>query len=232
MSEMELSQKILLFIPSYLILLFSIICHECAHAYTAKKLGDHTSEQFVSFNPVPHILRSPFGLVVIPIVFFLLSDNGGMIGFASVPVNAMWAQRFPKKDALVSLSGPVANFIICAISIIALVVLLRSGVEFTSISSIESVGQGLFYMAITAFSLNLLLGFFNLIPVPPLDGCYVPLLFIPEASRRSYMNIIWNPSMSMPGILIAWLVFPGVATNIIYPVERFSYGVIDFLVNI
>src|SRR5260370_7999852 len=70
---------------SYVVFLFSTTCHEAAHAFVAKMGGDTTAALGgqVSLNPIPHIRRSPFGMVVIPIVSFLFS--GGMIGWARAP---------------------------------------------------------------------------------------------------------------------------------------------------
>jgi hypothetical protein len=95
---------------SYVVFLFSTTCHEAAHALVAKLGGDTTAALGgqVSLNPIPHIRRSPFGMVVIPIISFLFS--GGMIGWASAPYDPSWERRHPRRAAWMALAGPAANF--------------------------------------------------------------------------------------------------------------------------
>src|SRR5208282_5331142 len=91
----------------YVAFLFSTTCHEAAHAYVAKIGGDTTAALGgqVSLNPIPHIRRSPFGMVVFPILSFFLS-GGGMIGWASAPYDPLWERRHPRRSAWMALAGP------------------------------------------------------------------------------------------------------------------------------
>ena len=94
----------------YVVFLLSTTCHEAAHSLVAKWGGDTTALEGgqVSLNPWPHIRREPFGMVIIPIIG--IATGTGLIGWASAPYNAAWAQEHPKKAARMSLAGPAANF--------------------------------------------------------------------------------------------------------------------------
>ena len=199
----------------YVAFLLSLTCHEAAHALVAKWGGDLTAYNSgqVSLSPLPHIQREPFGTVLVPILSFLLS--GWMLGWGSAPYDPLWEQRHPKRAALMALAGPAANFLL-----VFLVVLLiqggtslgtfqaSGGLDFTRIvdatsGSAESVAR---FVSIL-FSLNLLLGTFNLIPVPPLDGHSAVGLVLPEDLFRRWLELVRSPMFSLLGLLIAWRYF-------------------------
>src|SRR6266849_7560343 len=106
---------------SYIVFLFSTTCHEASHALAAKIGGDSTAAMGgqVSLNPIPHIRRSPFGMVVFPILSFFLS-GGGMIGWASAPYDPLWERRHPRRSAWMALAGPAANFTLMLLAVGAL----------------------------------------------------------------------------------------------------------------
>src|SRR5204862_4039055 len=83
----------------YVVFLFSTTCHEASHALAAKIGGDDTAARGgqVSLNPVPHIQREIFGMVVVPILALFL--GGAMIGWASAPFDPDWQRRYPKRAA-------------------------------------------------------------------------------------------------------------------------------------
>src|SRR5258707_14174168 len=89
----------------YVAFLFSTTCHEAAHALVAKLGGDETAASGgqVSLNPVPHIQREPWGMVVIPILSFIFTR--GMIGWASGAFHPNWESRYPRPAAVMSLGG-------------------------------------------------------------------------------------------------------------------------------
>ena len=220
----------------YVVFLFSTTLHEAAHAWAAKRGGDPTAYHGgqVSLDPVPHIRREPFGMVVLPIVSVLIS--GWPFGFASAPYDPNWAMRHPKRAAGMALAGPAANLLL----VIAAGILLRGGEAAGVFQAPGSVGFGRVAEAATAagavwdsvatvvsvfFSLNLLLAVFNLLPLPPLDGSgALPLVMSPEGSRR-YQQFLWsNPALGWLGIFLAWqlvdVVFHPVflgAVNLLYP---------------
>ena len=199
----------------YVVFLFSTTCHEAAHALVAKLGGDETAALGgqVTLNPIPHIRRSPYGMVVFPILSFLFF--GGMIGFASAPYDPNWERRHPHRAALMALAGPATNFTLMLLGALG----LRLGAAFHWFSGPHSfVAQLLF----AVFSLNLLLGVFNLLPVPPLDGSSVIMLGMSESTANRYINTIRSGPYAMPGILLGIIVF-----NYIFPtIERFVQGLL------
>src|SRR5579863_9914406 len=94
----------------YVVFLFSTTCHEASHALVAKIGGDETAALGgqITLNPIPHIRREPFGMVVVPLLAFLFS--GQIIGWASAPFNPEWERRYPRRSAWMALAGPAANF--------------------------------------------------------------------------------------------------------------------------
>lgn len=190
----------------YAVFLFSTTCHEAAHSLVAKLGGDNTAALAgqVSLNPVPHIRRSPYGMVVFPLLsFFFL--NGGMIGFASAPYDPAWAKRHPHRSALMALAGPLTNFSLMILGAIG----LRAVTAFHLIQQDSYTGPYGFVaeLLFALFSLNLLLGVFNLLPVPPLDGSSVIMLLMSEDRARSYLDWIRSGTFALPGILIALVIF-------------------------
>jgi Zn-dependent protease len=199
----------------YVVFIFSTVCHEAAHAFTALKLGDKTAYEGgqVTLDPRPHIQREPIGTVVVPIISFLA--GGWMFGWASAPYDPYWAMRYPKRSAMMALVGPLSNFGL----VISTGVLIRLGMllnvfyapERINFSHVVGAEVGIFATLATVlsilFSLNLILGIFNLIPLPPLDGSGVLPLFFDENTARSYMRFVWNSPYMFFGIFIAWRLF-------------------------
>jgi Zn-dependent protease len=210
----------------YLAFLFSTTCHEAAHALAAKWGGDPTAFEGgqVTLNPVPHILRSPFGMVVVPILSFLL--GGWMIGWASAPYDPYWQRRHPRRGAWMALAGPAANFTLMVLAAGA----IRAGIALgqfappafiSSYSSlaVSSAGQETFLTTALSvfFALNLLLGTFNLLPVPPLDGHAGIMLLMPENVALRYLDIVHEGNYSLIGLLIAWQAYPYIFA-VVFPV--------------
>ena len=217
----------------YVVFLYSTVCHEAAHAWAAHRLGDDTAYRGgqVSLDPIPHILREPFGMVAVPLLSFFL--GGWMVGWASAPYDPTWAERYPKRDVLMSLAGPAANFVL----VIAAGLVVRAGLHWGFFSPPDLIGPsqmtqaigGRFYeflavVVSVTFSLNLLLFTFNLLPLPPLDGSSVPFLFLPESAADKYREILGNPTVRFFGLLIAWHVFGSIyptvaagARGLLYP---------------
>src|SRR5688572_25160812 len=100
----------------FVVFLFSTTLHEASHAFAAQRLGDVTAYGGgqVTLNPLPHIRREPLGMVVVPLLSFFLS--GWMFGWASAPYDPIWAQRSPKRAALMALAGPLSNLLLVLIA--------------------------------------------------------------------------------------------------------------------
>ena len=189
----------------YVAFLFSTTCHEAAHALVAKIGGDSTAALGgqLSLNPIPHIRRSPFGMVVIPILSFFLW--GGMIGWASAPYDPLWERRHPRRSAWMALAGPAANFTLMLLAALA----LRIGDSYNLFANDPLTGKPGFVSVIlfTVFSLNLLLGTFNLIPAPPLDGSTGIMVFMTEDRAQRYLDWLRGNSFAMAGLLVGLVIF-------------------------
>lgn len=173
-----------------ILLLFSIILHEVAHAYTAYLLGDNTPvlANRLTLNPLRHI--DPLWTLIIPFFFFLSSlftNNYIIIGAAKpVPIN-IYNFRNPLKDmAIVGISGPLVNFFLAIIFIILAKIPLK----------VFNIFYILSYM-------NIFLAFLNLTPIPPLDGSRIAYLFLPKSLLKYYT---WLEQKGM-GILIVLFLF-------------------------
>jgi Zn-dependent protease len=197
----------------FVVFLFSTTCHEAAHALVAKWGGDLTAFEGgqVSLNPIPHIRREIFGMVILPLIGIL--SGGGLIGYASAPYNPQWSVQHPRRSGLMSLAGPAANFTIAIVAGILMRIGLMAGVfvpgEISTSNIVSPAGDG-FSIAAAAilsifFSLNLLLGCFNLLPIPPLDGFGVLSLFTNSAGavKLYQLRIKMRSFGMMIGILLS-----------------------------
>lgn len=217
------------FLVWYVVLLFSTTLHEAMHSYVSKWGGDGTAHSQATLNPIPHIQRSPFGIVVVPILTFILSKGNSLIGWASAPFNPYWAARYPKRAFLMSLAGPLSHVPMIVVSFVAMVIGLRTGY----FSGFQELG-GMFMYPVSpnqpgnicwalallcdvAFRLNCLLFFFNLIPLPPLDGSEVWYLFVKSEEDRLRYRMM-SASYSIAGLMLAWYVL----NNYYGYVEAFS----------
>ncbi|MBI2510533.1 MAG: site-2 protease family protein [Opitutae bacterium] len=221
----------------YVVFLFSTVCHEAAHAWSALKLGDDTAARGgqVSLSPWPHVRREPFGMVVVPLLSWFA--GGWLLGWASAPYDPQWARQHPRHAALMALAGPAANLAL----VLACGLLLRLGYEWHVFAPPLKVAAARLAVGVDAgwpelaaqflsigVSLNLLLFLFNLVPLPPLDGSSLPLLWLSPASAERYQNALRSPAFAMLGIFLASrLVSPILpklllgATSVLYPSIRF-----------
>lgn len=191
------------------VFIFSATCHEAAHALVAKLGGDDTAYAAgqVTLNPAPHIQREPVGMVVIPAISFffgvLMYGSGSMIGWASAPYDPSWAARHPRRAALMALAGPVSNLLLFLVGVGVLHAVIAFGGGLPS--GMDEFASQFAYIFAT---MNLLLFVFNMIPVPPLDGAEIILLFFPENRAEEIRYKL--RSMGMFGFLIVFMVFPRV----------------------
>ena len=160
--------------------LLAITLHEAAHGYVAWKLGDDTAKRQgrVSFNPLRHV--DPFGTVILPALLVLLRFPI-LFGWAK-PVPVSFARlRHPRRDAiLVAAAGPGINLALA----IAAALLLHTVALFPAEASgwIKSNLQN-------AIFINLILGVFNALPLPPLDGSRVVASLLPQSLARRFMDL-------------------------------------------
>src|SRR3954454_20179165 len=182
----------------YVVFLFSTTCHEAAHAFVAKREGDLTAFEGgqVTLNALPHIAREPFGMVLFPIISFLM--GGWMMGWASAPYDPAWSHAYPRRAAKMALAGPAANFLLAILAAVAVHIGIGIGffnapeyARFTQIVDPASPGlaEGLAKFLSLLFSLNVLLGAFNLIPFPPLDGFNAVCILMTESMARRFVEL-------------------------------------------
>jgi Zn-dependent protease len=192
----------------YIAFLFSTTCHEAAHALVAKIGGDTTAASGgqVTLNPVPHIQREPWGMVVIPLISFALSKGQSMFGWASAPYDPHWERRHPHRAALMALAGPATNYLLMFLAVIG----FRLGTAMHWIGSDPATGRRDFpsVVLLVFFTLNLLLGTFNLLPAPPLDGSSVIMLFMSENRAHKYLDWLRGNNFAVIGLIVALVVFP------------------------
>jgi Zn-dependent protease len=218
----------------YLVFLMSTVLHEAAHAWTAMRGGDPTAYHGgqVSLDPRPHMQREPFGMIMLPLIS--LAASGWIFGYASAPYDPRWAERHPKRAALMSLAGPASNLLL----VLAAWTVIRGGTAFGWFAAPMSIGfdriveapagglVGVLALVLSVvFSLNLLLAVFNLIPFPPLDGSGVLPVVLPVRAMNAYRSLLaGRPALAWAGIIGAWMIFDRVfppiwlaAVNLLYP---------------
>jgi len=213
-------EDILLLAP---VLLFSIVAHEYAHGEAAYRQGDNTAYMLgrLTLNPLKHI--DPFLTILLPII--LISMGGPPFGGAKpVPVNPRNYRHYVSGDIIVSIAGIVTNlvlFVLFAIGFAAVGLIARSLGEMTG--SLAVVQRMMYF----GMWINTALAFFNLIPIPPLDGSHVLKHMLPPAAgirfRQLYMLGI------IPIMLLVWLL-PGVVNAFMWP-ARLLMGVAQGIVG-
>jgi Zn-dependent protease len=164
--------------------LFAISVHESAHAWMAAKRGDPTAAMLgrVTLNPIKHI--DIIGTIVLPII--ALVSGFPMIGWAKpTPVNPRNFKNVVVDDILTSIAGPVSNFLVVIFALIVLGIIgivSRSTAAISGESVLTPISMMFFYLA----EINVLLGVFNLIPLPPLDGSHVLRHALSGSVLRAY----------------------------------------------
>lgn len=202
------------------VVLMSLTVHEAAHAITALWLGDDFARRLgrVTLNPLAHI--DPFGTVVLPLL--LAIAGWGVFGWARpVPVRTEVLSRPRRGHILISLAGPVSNLLMaaaslslllglgCAVALLAPQALVSNYALGSFTAGVEASGfalASLFGPLCTilklSFMINLLLAFFNLIPIPPLDGSWVLGHLFPRTVGRLYESI--RPYAFLIFLLVLW----------------------------
>src|SRR3989344_2375252 len=166
-------------IATIAVLIISIILHEMAHGFAADRLGDPTARLQGRLSPNPLVHIDPLGSVVVPALLFL-SNAGLMFGWAKpVPYNPYNLSDQKWGEAKVAAAGPVTN--------VALALLFALLIRFAA-----PLGLPMAFTDIAAYVvyINLLLAFFNLIPIPPLDGSKIIQPFLPLRAQLGYRNFV------------------------------------------
>jgi len=207
------------------VLIMSIVVHEVAHGWQARREGDDLAERLgrITLNPIPHL--DPVGSVIVPLALHL-SGTGFLFGWAKpVPVDPTRYRSPVWSDVRVSLAGVVSNLILAALAVVGAIVLLRLERWVGPFGSMGDLGLIAMQYGIV---INLLLAFFNLIPIPPLDGSHVVFHMLPKSLRFRYRE------MGRYGLLILMaLLFlvPGVFQVLLWPVFYFQ-GLADSFIRL
>ena len=200
---------LLLIVP---VLLLSVVVHEVAHAWQALREGDATARDLgrLTLNPLPHL--DPAGSFIVPVALHLLPGEF-LFGWAKpVPVNPLNYRNPRAGDVRVSLAGIVANLGLVALC--ALVIWALAAVR--GLPGLDGwLGSRIFEMATYGVFINLLLAYFNLMPVPPLDGSHVLYQVLPPAVRDRYRAM---GRYGVPALFLTAALFPGVLGLVLSPV--------------
>lgn len=195
---------------SLVVLLFSVILHEVMHGYVALRFGDRTAENAgrLTLNPIPHI--DPFGTILLPAIFLISAYFGGGLPFfiawaKPVPVNPLNFKDVKLGELLVSLAGVGSNF----------------GLALLGTVLYHITPDSMFLKEVWRFmvGINLMLGVFNLLPIPPLDGSKALMSQLSYDLARQYQKIESYGII----ILIALLYFGVISfilTTLLLPLHR------------
>ncbi len=193
------------------VLIYSAILHEIAHGFVAERLGDPTARLMgrLTLDPRPHI--DPIMSILLPLVL-IISGSPVVFGAAKpVPVDPFNLREGRKDVAIVSLAGPATNFLLAIVAAIIIKILIFATPFFGSGLALgTAVIAAVNFLYIVVY-INLILGIFNLIPIPPLDGSKVFSLVLPERDAAAYLSI--GPL----GIFIIFFL-------LLFPIGGFSLG--------
>lgn len=168
-------------------LVFAVTAHEYAHAVTALRQGDDTAYALgrVTLNPVPHI--DPWMSLLLPAVLWFMSDGRFTFGGAKpVPVNPRKYRNFVRGDLLVSSAGVITNFFLAFVFSLLFVALGLLAQVLPAASPVFETAQR---MMVHGIWINLILCFFNLIPLPPLDGSHLLYHALPPKAGNWYRGL-------------------------------------------
>jgi Zn-dependent protease len=223
----------------FVLLIFSLSVHECSHAWMASRLGDQTArlQGRVTLNPIYHI--DPVGTLIMPAIiifgpfigFTLFS--GILIGWAKpTPVISRNFAKIRRDENMVTLAGPASNLLLAVLATVVLLIVIhtvrggREIVNYTAsgmlVPGINSSVQAVVLLGIAAVQINLALLFFNLLPIPPLDGSHLLRNILPYNAVQSYdripMWVSWMLMIFVGGYIMRLLLIP-------------AFGIVGFVLS-
>jgi Zn-dependent protease len=195
-----------------IVLIFSVIIHELAHGYVAASLGDPTAKYAgrLTLNPLKHL--DPFGSVILPLLFLLLSLLPGgqplIFGWAKpVPINPYNFKDQKWGTLKVSIAGPLSNF--------GVALVFGLFIRFFNLPQIAPLIE---LMGVVVY-LNILLGLFNLIPIPPLDGSWILFRFLPNGAEKVKMFL-----QQYGLFILIFLLFSGALSGVYFIINLLFYS--------
>jgi Zn-dependent protease len=229
------SVQFLIAVFEFVLLIFSLSVHECAHAWTASYLGDQTARMQggVTLNPAYHAdligtLLFPALIIFGPFIGFTMF-SGVLVGWAKpTPVITRNFQKIRRDDNLTTLAGPAANLLIAFVAFLVLAVIsigVPGGHALVQATLNGGIAVGLptalpafVLLCILAIEINVGLFFFNLLPIPPLDGSRLLRNLLPYNAMQTYDRIpMWVSYLFMiliGGTVLRLLIAP--ALGIVY----------------
>ena len=177
-------------------LVFAIVLHEIAHGWVAHAFGDPTAKEQgrLTLNPIRHV--DPFGTIILPMVLALA--GAPVFGWARpVPVNAARLRNPRIQMMLVALAGPGMNFLLALVAALALMVAALADPSAFLVANLRNF-----------LVINVFLGVFNLLPIPPFDGGHVVEGLLPRPLARSYRKL---SRFGFPLVLFLLVVLPVLA---------------------
>jgi len=169
--------------------IFSVIVHENAHGLAAERFGDSTARDMgrITMNPIPHI--DPIGSILLPIAAFLYGIH--FLGWAKpVPVNPANLRNPVVHNAYVAAAGPASNFLL---AFAAAFLWITVGLVFKHVPGLMESGERSLYFFNTLCSslimVNCVLAMFNLLPIPPLDGHWILMRYLPPGPREALASV-------------------------------------------
>ena len=212
-------------------LIIAIVFHEVAHGYMAKLLGDETASERgrLTLNPIAHV--DPIGTLLVPGALLLF--GGPAFGWAKpVPVNK-WRLNNPRTDMMaVAAAGPGSNFVLAAVGAVLFGLLTPLNVGFiSSPTGLQLIAgpdgdvlyfvSGLFYFML----INVFLGLFNLLPIPPFDGSHIVGGLLPRNLRALWEKLQQVGIFLLIAIIAAsWAFGTGWIANIVMPPVNWAMG--------
>jgi Zn-dependent protease len=188
------------------------VAHEYAHGYAALKQGDDTAlvQGRLTFNPIAHI--DLWLTIIVPALLWWQTDGRFVFGGAKpVPVRPDRYRNYRRGDIIVSLAGVATNLAICLACVLVFLLIGMLARAVPGDGHLLAMGQRMLSWGVW---LNLMLGFFNLIPIPPLDGSHVLYHFLPAGLRERYRAF---QRLGFLPLLALLLLFPKVLQVLLKP---------------
>ncbi|MGA3035126.1 MAG: site-2 protease family protein [Terracidiphilus sp.] len=209
----------------FVLLIFSLSFHECAHAWMASRLGDQTArlQGRVTLNPMYHV--DPIGTLLFPALMIFGPLIGGgrfagaLIGWAKpTPVITRNFRNIKRDDNLTTLAGPASNLLLALCGFLGLVLIILATRNLPSQQNAFNGGiDALAALCELAIQVNLSLFFFNLLPIPPLDGSHVLRNFLPYNALSAFDRVGFLSYILMivvGGAVVGFLMGP--TMNLVY----------------